>query len=603
MFQPIAPAFAEEVAATPDTPLSEVSSSVATESPASVESVVLDDEGSVSTPDPASAVDIASTDALGGDSALAGALSDSGMDGTLSETVASQFADPALGLIQDAGAPDSLVDADVPGDGSLPVVEFVSGEPSGVDMGTSSEEISATESNGETDSAGPAEPSAPDVATTTVLDSGGEPVADEQATTSDPIGDDPPSSGTDKDSVPPSSVEAPTPASPPEATSSIPVEDPPQPDQLLFDEPSPDDPIYDEIPDIIVESEAELEAARLAQIENDRAARASIAREEIRREVEAEFQKGCVRIDDTGFYCLAQRARTWNGTIAPSDAIAAVSADPDPDGGTDREVFATIGGVQVRVTANDRDDAFPAKDALGGSIVWQEMVDGRWQIMFATIDGGIPAVIPVTNGTESGYHPRVEGGTVIWQAWIDGNWEIVTAKRRDPNNPLNSDVLPPGNALVGAGKDWEVTRLTVNTMHDMFPSIARGIASWQSFEGGVWHVVARDLESGKTLQLSDAAKAEGARLAFVWQEEDEAGDARLVALDLSSGERLDLSEEARRLDGREKRSAIPETPVSSPENGGALLLATSTLKTQKEEGDPTGDDPSLAPLGVGDPLP
>jgi beta propeller repeat protein len=249
--------------------------------------------------------------------------------------------------------------------------------------------------------------------------------------------------------------------------------------------------------------------------------------------------------------------------------VSAVSSEII-SGGTDKEIVAERGGERIVVTANDNDDAFPAKDATGNSLVWQGSLSGRWQIFFADLSGtGTPAVIQVTRSGDSNFNPKVDGDSVVWQAWLDGNWEILLADRLVPTSYYTQDAMPTLNNMLGIDNTWHVSRITQNGSHDMFPAISGGLVTWQSYEGNVWSVYAYSTKSGVITKLSDGPKSENPRFSVTWEEVGENGEKRLVGYDIATGEKTDMTAMARgTIDERapyvpEERHEAPE-PVTLP---------------------------------------
>lgn len=323
--------------------------------------------------------------------------------------------------------------------------------------------------------------------------------------------------------------------------------------------------------------ESHTEAA--ARAEEERTLREAAARTALRREIEQEFMKGCVTMDSTGYYCLRDDALHFSGDVRPSETIGVVTAETDGKG-ADKEIFATKGGKRIQLTDNDVDDAFPSTDLNGATVVWQGQVGDRWQVFFATIATNTPTITQLTNGTESNFNPRTDGGAVVWQGWADDNWEIFLAI------PRPESVTPTGaNAEVGVDGAWEVRRLTKNGSHDMFPSIAGEIVTWQSFDGANWVVVAYDIAADRSRLLSDGAKkAEKPRFALLWEERDEHGAARMMGLDVASGVTFDATAEAKRVpDGGDY--PFPQAPVSAPDQSALPTSAgsVSTSTTQKDD--------------------
>jgi len=335
-----------------------------------------------------------------------------------------------------------------------------------------------------------------------------------------------------------------------------------------------------------VAAREEAKAEELRQKEEEARVHEEILRRDLRKEVEAEFTKGCVSIDQSGYYCLKDTEHGWSGELAPSTGVTAISSETDGKG-ADKEIFVTKGGQKLQLTDNEQEDAFPAFDFDGSTVVWQEMNNGRWQIFYALVASGTPEVHQLTNSTESNFNPTVHSGVITWQGWVDGNWEIFLAIPRTGEPALSMDQLTPEHHLVGVNGEWDVQRLTMNTTHDMFPAIAGDLVTWQSYEAGNWGIVAYSLKTDTMVRVSDSAKkSERPRFALLWNEEGDGGNVHMKGYDIASGQTTDLTNEAKRVPDIPKHVPAPIAPISGPDQA-ALPPVTvhGSVAPQKDDGD------------------
>jgi beta propeller repeat protein len=334
-----------------------------------------------------------------------------------------------------------------------------------------------------------------------------------------------------------------------------------------------DSPLVEEAPSEVV-IPVEDEAQKIARM-----------REELRREVEAEFMRGCITFEASGYYCLNTQNQVGKDVVV---ARTIVSVESEAVNGSDKEIVVTRNGERVILTQNDWEDAFPAKDMGGESFVWQGMKSGRWQIFMGSVPAqGAPMVVQVTDSRESNFNPKIDGDHLVWQGWVNGNWEIFLAQSRASSSPFLDEHLPPDNAVVNVGFEWGVTRLTNNQDHDMFPSLHGDIVTWQSREGTAWVVYAHSITSGKTTKLSGGGvKSERPQFSITWEEEDSEGRTRLLGYDLATGETSDLSQMALAL------PRLPERPTPTPVSESdpvALPAPLSSSSTPKESEDSDND--------------
>lgn len=311
-----------------------------------------------------------------------------------------------------------------------------------------------------------------------------------------------------------------------------------------------------------------------------------LLRASIRKEVEDEYTKGCVALDTTGYYCLKDRINS-GASLTPSNVVTSVSSQPDASGQW-KQIFMTRSGVEEQLTHNAWDNAFPTTDVSGKSIVWQGNLSGRWQIFFANAaTSGVPEITQLTHGTESNFNPKVDGSDVVWQGWVDGNWEIFLAQRLSPDAYYATDTLPTANKLLAIDNSWKVTRITANSGHDMFPAVAGGLVTWQSFQDGAWNVYVYSIKTGGTQKISSSGeKSEKPRFAITWDERTVDGNARMVGYDIATGKTIDITSEARQVNDESAPYKQPAAPISQPDQ--AALPATSATGTNgsaKDDGD------------------
>ncbi len=317
--------------------------------------------------------------------------------------------------------------------------------------------------------------------------------------------------------------------------------------------------------------------------------REAVLRNQLRKEVETEFTKGCVTMDRVGYYCLKEGT---NGALTPSQSVTAVSIGAGSTVGY-QQVLVTRGGVTSELTSDPWDSAFPATDLSGHSVVWQGNISDRWQIFFAEVSAsGTPVILQVTHAAESNFNPRVEGGTIVWQGWVDGNWEIYRATRLSPEAYPALDLpLSLEHTRLGVDRTWDLERITENDTHDMFPAIAGGLITWQSFRDGTWSVFAYSTQMKTTTQLShNGRKSENPRFSVTWDERGEDGQMRMMGYDIATGKVVDITSEARQVPDNTPYST-PEAPISQPDQAALPSTASSTSTSSRtDDGDDTPDN-------------
>lgn len=265
------------------------------------------------------------------------------------------------------------------------------------------------------------------------------------------------------------------------------------------------------------------------------------------------FNEGdCTLVADGQFYCVR------NETPRLERADPRVYAERDRDG--DREIYYFDGEEMHQITGNSYDDLAPAFDATSQRIVWQAMINDRMQIMLYDIKEGTTRQI--TASMDNCSNPDIRGDTVVWQQWVDTNWEIMMTT-------IPSD-----------GSPFEVTRLTDNGVHDMFPQLYQNLITWQRENGRSWEVVVYDtnLKTETALEKDESTKYENPRFALLFDSKHDNGDVETIGYDLETGKMMELGTRA---------NPQPHAPVSpkdkTPEAIPREVTSTSSVKIQKED--------------------
>jgi beta propeller repeat protein len=260
--------------------------------------------------------------------------------------------------------------------------------------------------------------------------------------------------------------------------------------------------------------------------------------------------------------CVSTGEGTFFCTKSETDVIKGedrVYAKKDVDG--DKEIYIVKAGVETRLTHNNINDEQPYYDEFSNTIVWQRLIDGRYQIIAYDVVIGEEAQL--TNDRYNNMEPQRSGDVIVWQGWIGNDWEIMY---------LQNDAL---------------TMITDNTTHDIAPSINGNHIVWQSFENGAWKMKVYDIRSKEiqTIGEADGSSIQNPRFVLVYDAKNGAGDIETRGYDLVEGKHVDLS--------RVPQSVPEEIP--DPEQTGekrALVSPQNQLKS-KLEGDEDSDMPDI----------
>lgn len=143
----------------------------------------------------------------------------------------------------------------------------------------------------------------------------------------------------------------------------------------------------------------------------------------------------CVSVGDGSYYC-SEADETASAIVD-----AGVYAAPDEDG--DDEIFYRAGGVETQITHNTLDDGSPHIDAKTHEIVWHRLIESKYQIIHYDFDSQTETQL--TDSAGSSMEPAIFGKYIVWQEWVDGNWDIMLFDGSDTTRISESkyhDVAP-----------------------------------------------------------------------------------------------------------------------------------------------------------------
>ncbi len=276
-------------------------------------------------------------------------------------------------------------------------------------------------------------------------------------------------------------------------------------------------------------------------------------------------EKECVTVGDGSFYCA--RADSAAEVMSADRVFAA----PDSDG--DREVYVEKAGELIQITHNLTDDDAPYYDAISNAIVWQRLINERYQIVLYDIEKSEETVL--TADRYNNMQPSMHGDAIVWQGWVGNDWEIMVYQ------------------------GGEITMLTDNTTHDIDPDISGDYIIWQAFEGESWHVKVYDRVSKSIETIDDAGPVslENPRLVLVYDAKHDNGDVETRGYDLKSKSSVPLSSTP---------TPTPES-IPDPEQTGedrAMVSSGVQLKTKTDDDsdanpfDTNNDNASSTPTDI-----
>lgn len=126
-------------------------------------------------------------------------------------------------------------------------------------------------------------------------------------------------------------------------------------------------------------------------------------------------KQSCVAVGDGTFHCTKV-----------SEAGAGVNSVVYAELGKNKnmEIFLrTARGELKQITDNYFDDTAPFYDADSMRIVWQRLIDGRYQIMMYDIKE--KRETQLTFSRTNNMEPKVSKEGIVWQAWDGNDWEVM----------------------------------------------------------------------------------------------------------------------------------------------------------------------------------
>ncbi len=178
-------------------------------------------------------------------------------------------------------------------------------------------------------------------------------------------------------------------------------------------------------------------------------------------------RQSCSPVGDGTFYC-STRTET---DIDPDSAVYAGKGE-----GGDMEIFMrTSKGTVEQITDNEYDDTAPDFDGESMRIVWQQLIDGRYQIM--SHDLRDEKTTQLTFSQTNSMEPKVSAEGITWQMWDGNDWEIIFFN----------------------GKTVE--QITNNEIQDVTPVVEDGYILWSILGGEEQEARVYSLDKKETLML------------------------------------------------------------------------------------------------------
>ncbi len=257
-----------------------------------------------------------------------------------------------------------------------------------------------------------------------------------------------------------------------------------------------------------------------------------------------QFSKNaCVAVGDGTYHCS-------KAAEDEADTNSVVFAEQGESG--NMEIFLkTSRGKNKQITNNAFDDTAPHYDPESMRIVWQRLVDGRYQVILYDImaEEETQLTFSRTNNME----PKVSDSGIVWQAWDNNDWEIMY--------------------FDGAYTD----QITDNNAQDVAPVVQDRYVLWSvlGLEEQTARVYSLDTKETVSIQGHEGGSIINPRFVLVYDTEFDNGDTITKSFDPATG----LSELVAAKPAPEPID-IPETDPTGEIR--ALLIQGKAQKDDKE---------------------
>jgi hypothetical protein len=141
------------------------------------------------------------------------------------------------------------------------------------------------------------------------------------------------------------------------------------------------------------------------------------------------------------------------------------------------EIFIRTEDGVKQITDNYFDDSSPKYDSDSQQLVWQRLIDGRYQIILFDLKTDLETQL--TSGSQNNMEPSVTGKYVVWQQWDGDDWEIVFYD------------------------DGEIEVLTNNNDQDLAPVIQDEYIVWTTAGADTQLVRVYSLDTGTIQTITD----------------------------------------------------------------------------------------------------
>ena len=118
------------------------------------------------------------------------------------------------------------------------------------------------------------------------------------------------------------------------------------------------------------------------------------------------------------------------------------------------EIFMQTSDGLKQLTDNYFEDTAPKYDTKSERLVWQRLIDGRYQIVIYSLQSKEEKVL--TSGSKNNMEPAVSGENIVWQAWDGNDWEIMLFDGSKIKQITNNEVQDIGPVVEDKFVVWTV---------------------------------------------------------------------------------------------------------------------------------------------------
>tara|TARA_B100000508_G_scaffold37715_2_gene29512 strand:- start:13677 stop:15542 length:1866 start_codon:yes stop_codon:yes gene_type:complete len=214
-------------------------------------------------------------------------------------------------------------------------------------------------------------------------------------------------------------------------------------------------------------------------------------------------RQSCAPVGDGTFHCTMKDS-------VEVDPDSAVYAEQDKDG--DMEIYMrTSKGDIKQLTDNAFDDTSPDLDLATMRVVWQRMIDGRYQII--SYDLKEREETQLTFSRTNSMEPKVAKEGIVWQAWDGNDWEV----------------------LYFDGKFTD--QITDNNLQDVTPVVEDGYVLWSVLGGEESEARVYSIETGEVMTISgyEGGAVANPRFVLVYDTKFDNGDIVTQGFDPDTG--------------------------------------------------------------------